>query len=469
MLDMHRLAGNKQALDIAVRMAEWADGYSGSKSEAHMQEILTEEFGGMGESLYNVAVATKDDRWARVGDRFTKKRFVNPLALRRDALRGLHVNTHVPQVIAAARRYEISGDTRFHDVADFFWDEVTGARSYVTAGTSNSEVWQAEPRRLAHELSEGHTPNTAECCCSYNMLKLSRQLYSWTASPRYFDYYERALFNHRYGTILPEKGYTQYFLSLIPGAWKTFNNEDQSFWCCTGTGVEEYSKVNDSIYWRDADGLFVNLFIPSELNWEERGFRLRQETKFPDAASTALVVTAARPVPMAVRVRVPAWLASAPVVKLNGRALEASAAPGSYLSISRVWKAGDRIEMALPMHLSVEALPDDPAMQAFLYGPLVLAGDLGSDGLDESRIIGHQGPRFAVSGAGQPPQRVDAPPPLPALEIPVLKAANADPASWIKPSDGLMTFRTVGQRKDVTMRPLNSIFGKRYAVYWQVG
>jgi uncharacterized protein len=469
MLDMHRLAGSKQALDVAVRMAEWADGYSGSKSEAHMQEILAEEFGGMAESLYDVAVAANDSRWARVGDRFTKKRFVNPLALRRDELRGLHVNTHVPQAIAAARRYEISGDTRFHDVADFFWDEVTGARSYVTTGTSNNESWQTEPRRLAAELREGRTTATAECCCSYNMLKLTRHLYSWKASPRYFDYYERALFNHRYGTILPEKGYTQYFHSLMPGAWKTFNDEDHSFWCCTGTGVEEFSKIGDSIYWRDGNGLFVNLFVPSELNWEERGFRLRQETKFPDEESTALVVTAARPAAMAVRLRVPAWLASAPVVKLNGRALEASAAPGSYLTITRTWKAGDRIEMALPMRLTVEALPDDPATQAFLYGPLVLAGDLGSEGLDESRIIGLQGPRMALLGSGPGAPRTDAAPPLPALEIPAFKAAKGDPASWIKPSGAPHTFRSTGQQKDVTMRPLNSIFGKRYAVYWQVG
>jgi len=178
---------------------------------------------------------------------------------------------------------------------------------------------------------------------------------------------------------------------------------------------------------------------------------------------------AARPAPIAVRVRVPAWLASAPLVKLNGRALEASAAPGGYLTITRAWKAGDRIEMALPMHLSVEALPDDPAMQAFLYGPLVLAGDLGSEGLDESRIIGSQGPRLAFPGAGQAPPRADEPPLLPALEVPVLKASNSDPASWIKPSGNPMTFRTTGQRNDVTLRPLNSIFGKRYAVYWQVG
>ncbi len=159
-----------------------------------MQDILNTEYGGMNEMLYNLAGATDDDRWAKAGDRFTKKKFFNPLASRRDELRGLHVNTHIPQVIGAARRYELSGDMRFHDVADYFWYEVVGARTYVTGGTSNGEGWLAQPRQLAAELKRSVA--TAECCCAYNMMKLTRQLYSWTADPRYFDYYERSMFNH---------------------------------------------------------------------------------------------------------------------------------------------------------------------------------------------------------------------------------------------------------------------------------
>lgn len=455
MLDMHTLAGNQQALKVAEGMADWADRWSASKTEAHMQEILNVEYGGIGETLYNLAAVTKNDQWAKAGDRFHKKRFLNPLGMRRDELRGLHVNTHIPQVIAAAKRYELSGDMRFRDVSDFFWWEVVTARSYVTTGTSNSEGWQAQPRQLAAELRNNPGTATAECCCAYNMMKLTRHLYGWTGEPGYFDYYERSLLNHRIGTILPEKGYTQYYLSLKPGAWKTFNTEDKSFWCCTGTGVEEYSKLNDSIYWRDAQGLYVNLFIPSELNWEEKGFRLRQETKFPDQQSTALVVTAARPGTMAIRVRVPAWLRSAPTVKVNGRALEASAAPGSYLTLSRAWKAGDRIEMELPMQLSAESTPDDSGMQAFLYGPLVLAGDLGAEGLEERRVI----------GPSAPPMRANAVPPI---EVPTFRATGSEVSSWIK-AEGPMRFRTTGQKRDVTLVPLNSLFGKRYSVYWQVG
>ncbi|MDE3198035.1 MAG: glycoside hydrolase family 127 protein, partial [Acidobacteriota bacterium] len=461
LLDMHTLAGNQQALEVAKGLGNWVDNWSASKPDQHMQEILSTEFGGVAESLYNLAALTNDDRYARAGDRFQKRWFLNPLALHRDELRGLHVNTHVPQVIAAARRYEISGDTRFRTAADYFFWEVSTARSYVTEGTSNGELWRVEPRRLAAELKL--FTSTAECCCSYNMLKLARHLYSWDPQPHYFDYYERALLNHRIGTIQPETGHTQYYLSLTPGAFKTFGYEDKSFWCCTGTGVEEYSKLNDSIYWRDDRGVFVNLFIPSELNWTEKGLRLKQETNFPHEERTALVITAAKPVATLIRLRIPSWAEGAEV-RVNGRALEATAEPGSYLTVHRTWKTGDRIELTLPMRLTVEKMPDDPKMQAFLYGPLVLAGDLGTEGLDDRLINGPSGPPIRRPESQAPPNRPLAPP----IEVPSFRAAAPDPASWIKPAGQPLTFRTAGQKQDVTLVPFNSLFGRRYSVYWEV-
>jgi DUF1680 family protein len=468
MWDMYRLAGNTQALRVLEGMSAWADKWTASKTDQHMQRILTIEFGGIAETLYHLAAETNDDRWGKVGDRFQKRSFINPLALRRDELRGLHVNTHIPQVIAAARRYEISGDNRFRDVADYFFHEVSAARSYVTGGTSNAEAWLATPGRLGAELKM--SPNTAECCCAYNMLKLARTLYSWRRDPSYFDYYERVLLNHRIGTIRPNVGTTQYYLSLSPGVWKTFNTEDQTFWCCTGSGLEEYAKLNDSIYWHDRDGVYVNLFIPSDLDWADKGFKLRQETGYPGSQNTALTVIAAGPDKLAMRLRIPGWLRSAPTITLNGKPLDASAAPGSYVTLNRAWTAGDRVEMELPMHLSVEAMPDDSRLQAFLYGPLVLAGDLGSEGLTESHIVG---PNLRVGAPnveqnGSPLAAVNRTPPVPDLEIPTFRAAAADPSSWIKPTDQPQIFRTTGQKKDVTMVPLNSLFDRRYSVYWDV-
>ncbi len=450
MLDMYQHCGNKQALETLQGMAHWADQWTAGKTEEHMQSILNTEYGGMNEVLYNLAAATGDSHWAEVGDRFTKKRFFNPLALRRDELRGLHVNTHIPQVIGGARRYEISSDMRFHDVADFFWYEVVSARSYVTGGTSNGEGWLTQPRHLAEELVRSDA--TAECCCAYNMLKLTRHLYTWTADPRYFDYYERTLLNHRLGTIHPETGHTMYYLSLTPGAWKTFGTEDDSFWCCTGTGVEEYSKLANSIYFHDNEGVYVNLFIPSELNWSEKGFRLRQETKFPEQPGTTLVVSADHPVQLTLRLRMPEWVAGRGSVKLNGRPLDASAGPGSYLTVARTWKSGDRIEMSLPMDLRIAAMPDDPGLQAVLYGPIVLAGDLGSQGLTKEMTAGPEGPVVER---------------LP-MQVPTFKAEGTSPADWIRSERQALEFRTTGQKQDVALVPLNSLFGKRYSVYWRV-
>ena len=467
MLDMHQIAGNKQALEVLTGMADWADQWSAAKSEEHMQQILNTEYGGMAETLYNLAAVTNNDKWAKAGDRFTKKRFVNPLALRRDQLTGLHVNTHVPQVIAAARRYEISGDPRFHDVADFFYWTVTTGRTYVTGGTSNGETWQMPPRQLAAELKRSVA--TAECCCSYNMMKLTRHLYSWNPEPHYFDYFERTLLNERIGTIHPKNGFTQYYLSLTPGAWKTFCNEDKSFWCCTGTGVEEYGKLNDSIYWHDDEGLYVNLFVPSELDWAEKGLKVRQEGDFPRQQSTTLTITSAKPQTMALRLRVPVWAAGS-TVKINGKALEAAAEPGSYLAIHRTWKTGDRVEMSLPMRLSVEAMPDDASTQAFLYGPMVLAGDLGAEGLTDELTYGTNAPAMlrprAGAPAGAPPRA--ARPTAPAIDVPAFQANGANPSAWIKPGDKPLTFHTTGQAKDVTLEPINMLFDKRYSVYWKV-
>ncbi|MEO8596067.1 MAG: beta-L-arabinofuranosidase domain-containing protein [Candidatus Solibacter sp.] len=458
LFDMYQFAGNKQALEVVSGMADWADQWSASKTEEHMQQILEIEFGGIAETLYHLAAATNSDKWVKAGDRFQKKRFINPLALRRDQLTGLHMNTHVPQAIAAARRYELSGDPRFHDVAEFFYWAVTNGRTYVTGGSSTDEHWVLPPGQIAAELKRSSSHE--ESCCSYNMLKLARQLYSWSPEPHYFDYYERTLLNDRLGTIEPKTGVTQYFASLTPGAWKTFSEAEHSFWCCTGSGVEEYAKLNDSIYWHDDAGLYVNLFVASELNWPEKGLKVQQESSFPQQQATRLTITAAKPQELAIRLRVPKW-AQGSTVSVNGKPLDAGAEPGSYLTIRRQWKSGDRIEMTLPMRLSVEATPDDPATQAFLYGPLVLAADLGSEGVTDAVTYGMKLPAVARGRNGQPPA-------LPELNVPALKAASPDPASWIKPAGAPLTFRTTGQQKDITLIPLNSLFRKRYAVYWKV-
>ena len=451
MLDVHEHCGSQQALEVLEGMARWADNWTAPIPERHMQDILNTEYGGMNEVLYNLAAVTGNEHYAEVGDRFTKKKFFNPLALRRDELRGLHVNTHIPQVIGAARRYELSSDERFHDVADFFWWEVTSARTYVTGGTSNGESWLVEPRRLGAELKM--SDDTTECCCAYNMMKLTRHLYRWSGDPRYFDYYERTLINHRLAAINRETGGTQYYLSIVPGAWKTFSTENDSFWCCTGTGVEEFSKLNNSIYFHDVTGLYINLFIPSELAWKEKGFKLRQETRFPEEPRTSFAIEAAPDTSMPVHLRIPYWAGADASVVINGKTSDVRPSPASYFTIERRWRAGDTIELHLPMSLHVERMPDEPTTQAFLYGPLVLVGKLGTADLTTENVTGHEGPAVRKHP----------------IKVPALVSANKPVEAWLKPTtDDKLTFRTTGQPTEITFVPFDRLFAERYSVYWTV-
>src|SRR6185312_3594312 len=261
MLDMYVHTGNTEALQVAEDMAGWVEMWAGSLSYEHMQRVLTTEYGGMGEVLCNLYAVTGKRQYLGAAHHFDKMAFFDPLANHRDELKGLHVNTHIPQVIAAARYYELTGDHYYRDIAEYFWDEVTSERSYCTGGTSNHESWNTDPGKLASELST----NTTEDCCAYNMMKLTRHLFGLSPQARYMDYYERLMFNHRLGTINPEDGTMMYYLPLASGYWKTFGKPFDSLWCCTGTGVEEYAKLTDTIYFHDDDSVYVNLFVASQL------------------------------------------------------------------------------------------------------------------------------------------------------------------------------------------------------------
>jgi DUF1680 family protein len=452
MLDVHEYCGNQQALAVAEGMAGWVDRWTAVLSPELTQMVLDEEFGGMNEALYNLSAVTSNARYASVGDRFTKTRFFNPLALRRDQLRGLHTNTHIPQVIGAARRYEISSDMRFHDVAQNFWAEVTEARTYVTGGTSNNEGWLTEPNRLAEELTKGNDTN--ECCCAYNMMKLTRRLYTWSGDPRMFDYYERVLFNHRLGTIDMANGHTQYYLGVVPGSWRTFGTEDHSFWCCNGTGVEEYSKLGDSIYFADRDSLYVNLFLPSELHWTERGLRIRQTNNFPLTPETRIEVFGDAPQDFALNIRIPSWVQGFPGVSINGNISEVSAAGGSYLTLKRLWRSGDVVEVKLPMGLHRERMPDDPTLQAFLYGPLVLAARVSATEVPESFVVGPMGPDF----------RKQAPP-----NVPPWNARTIDLKNWKRTPSEQLAFEVGDAERRLSFVPFHTIGGgEPYSVYWKV-
>jgi len=448
LLDMYVLTRNHQALDVARGMAVWTRHWTDSLNDEDMARVLRVEFGGMNEALYNLYAVTGEKDHAETAHRFDHERLFGPLAEGRDELKGLHVNTQIPKIIGAARRYELTGDVRYRRIAEFFWTQVTQHRSYATGGTSNDEHWRSDPDKLFAELG----PATQECCCTYNMLKLTGHLFTWSPEARYFDYYERAFLNGIAGTMNPKNGLTMYYVPLATGYWKVFASPRGSFWCCTGTGVESFSKLAGSIYFHDDNSLYVNLFVASELEWEDKGIRVRQETAFPRRGETRLRIQTAKPLRLVLRVREPYWTEGKMTVAVNGNTADAARTDG-YRAVDRIWKDGDELNITLPMNLHMHPMPDDASLQAIMYGPLVLAGDLGREGLtDEMR-----------QGGDNPPEQ-NKPAAAPEFEAP-----SGDPRSWIDPVERLpLMFRTKGQRRDISLLPLYRIVDQRYGVYWRV-
>ncbi len=453
-LDMYTLAGNEQALETVEKMAGWVQDWSDPLSESQMLRVLLVEYGGMGELLANLYGVTGKGEYLELAQRFDKKWFFDPLAAHRDELKGLHVNTHIPQVIAAARLHEMTGDQRYRNIADYFWNEVTSERSYCTGGTSNGELWRSDPGVLSTQLSS----DTTEDCCAYNMMKLTRHLFGWAPEARYMDYYERALFNHRMGTIDPETGTTVYYLPLGNGYSKIFAKPFDSFWCCNGTGAEELAKLTDTIYFHDNNSIFVNLYIASEVNWPEKGIRLVQQTSFPEEQGTTLVVSAAEPaaansapksVDVDLKLRIPYW-AKKGSVKVNGNLLPVFADPASYLVLRGPWKNGDRIELNLPMHLHAAPMPDKENLQAAMYGPLVLAARFEQ----EPRENWYR--HFTAQEKQEPRSTLQ------------FKGNMDDPTTWLEPASEKLTFQGVSQKQAVSFAPLSSVLHERYAVYHEI-
>ena len=433
LIDAYHLAENKQALEVAAALGRWVDTITGALSEQQVQTMLSCEHGGMNESLAELYAITDDDLFLTLSKRFHHRAVLDPLASGQDCLPGLHANTQVPKIIGAARRHELTGGAADRAIATFFWDRVVHHHSYVTGGHSDGEHF-GPPDQLNDRISA----HTCETCNIYNMLKLTKHLFCWTADADKADFHERALYNQILSSQNPDDGMMCYMVPVKPGHCKTYNTPYDSFWCCTGTGMENHVRYGESIYFKGEKALYVNLFIPSTLQWTEQGVGLRQETRFPEEDTVRLAVTAANPTPFSLRLRIPSWTAAPPSVSVNGKPLPATTEPGGYLAIDRTWHDGDTVQLTLPMALRLESMPDNPDRAAVLYGPIVLAGDLGPGELEDVRV-------------------------------PVLVTEDRDPAHWLEPVEGKpLHFRTtdIGKPGDVTLSPFYATHHRRYTVYW---
>ena len=432
--DMYVYCDNQQALEIAKKFGDWVLERNSKLTDEQMQAMLNTEHGGMNETLANLFALTGEKKYLEISLRFNHHRVLDPAEQQQDKLTGLHANTQIPKFIGNARQYELTGATALKTAALFFWSTVVNERSYVIGGHSDGEMFSPKER-----LSQALGPNTTETCNTYNMLKLTRHLFCWEPKAEYADYYERALYNHILASQNPESGMMCYYVPLRSGSRRNYNTPNDSFWCCTGTGVENHGKYGDSIYFHDEQNLYVNLFIASELNWKAKGLKLRQETKFPDEGAAKLSFTCDKPVELSVQIRHPFWATAGCEIRVNGKKQPASA-PGSFAALTRKWKSGDTIEVSMPYRLRLEAFKDNPNRFAILNGPLVLCAEV------DTRKP------FPAVVAGE------------ATLLASLKPVAGKPNTFSGSPDVFLTAGGDGQ--GVALEPFYKACNERYEVYW---
>lgn len=470
LLDANRYCDNRQALAVAAKMSDYfasrAAKLTGDQIEAMFRTDYTanpqNEFGGMGEvlvDLYLLAQSAGDPdagRHLKLASSFNREWFLDPLLARQDRLNGMHANTHIPQAISLARFAQFTGDERAGAAAEFFWKAVTAQHSFANGSHGFAEKFRAAGTEVAGSGDAGLSPLTGESCGTYNMLRLSRLLFERGPSAAIGDYYENALYNHILTTIAPDTGKVVYFTPLRPGDFRTYIDQP---YCCLGTGLENAARFADAIYFHRDRSLWVNLFIPTTLDWREQGMKLRLKTRYPESGIIRLAVDAVKPVNAEIHLRIPAWVQGRATVRINGRPAQIRPVPGAFLTIARTWSSGDVLELTLPLALRLRVSMDDPETVSFFYGPVLLAGKLGREGMPASEVGDNANSTK-----------------YPAWPVPVLISAAAGKASLaVRPvaKVPLAFSARMLNLKDrtpliVEMAPLYQVHHERYAVYWKV-
>ena len=458
--DAYTYGGNADAKVMLIGMADWALQLTSRLSPEQMQAMLRSEHGGMNEVLADVYQMTGEKKYLELARLFSHQAILQPLTQREDKLTGLHANTQIPKVIGFERLGALTGETQWHSAAEFFWTTVRERRTVAIGGNSVKEHFH-DTNDFSPMIDEVEGPET---CNTYNMLRLSEMLFLRDQQVRYTDYIERALYNHILSSQRPDDGGFVYFTPMRPNHYRVYSQVDKAMWCCVGSGIESQSKYGEFIYAHDGDALFVNLFAPSTLHWRAQGVTLTQSTRFPDQASTRLsILSIGNNKTFSLKLRYPGWVAKgALTLRINGKPVKVDAGPGSYISLRRDWRAGDKVDLSLPMRTQLEQMPDKSNYYAVLHGPIVLAAKtrlFGDDKLaftaDDSRM-GHiaQGPVCPLEAA------------------PVFVSDTRDFTRRFKPVKGQpLTFTAPGliQGTDAaTLRliPFFRLHDSRYMLYW---
>ncbi|KAI9452855.1 hypothetical protein F5148DRAFT_985779 [Russula earlei] len=452
LIDQYLYCDNQQALAIVSKMGDWAYKKLQPVTPAQRTIMLRNEFGGINESFYNLYAITGKPAYQWLAAFFYHNEMLDPLKEGKDILDKKHANTYIPKLLGMTREYEIDGKGDGDSIAAFFWNTVITHHSFVTGSNSDKEKFFTPD-----DLSDHLTGYTGETCNVYNMLKLTRHLFTHTGDIRYADFYEKALFNHILGQQDPATGMVAYFLPMLPGAHKVYSTKENSFWCCVGTGFENHAKYGEAIYYHSNDALYVNLFIASTINWKEKGFSMKQETNFPESDTMLFTIQQAPATNLALHIRYPSWATSA-LVTVNGKKLPVKQAADTYITIQREWKANDKVTVVFPMALTTQATNDNPNKAAILYGPIVLAGEMGTAQMDAPAPYSNPALYNDYYTYNYH---------VPANLVTALSVNKNNLAASIQPVNGQpLSFKTV--KEDITLRPLYDVHRERYVVYWNI-
>lgn len=457
--DAYVFANNQKALDVLVGLSDFFVKMCSNLSDEQMQNMLASEHGGMNEALANVYHLTGKVEYLDLAQRMSHKAILTPLLKKEDRLTGLHANTQIPKVVGFMRIAELTGDEAWKNASAFFWQTVVENRSVAIGGNSTHEHFHpADNFSSMMETREG-----PETCNTYNMMKLSGMLYQNSGDLQHIDYYERALYNHILGSQHPGHGGLVYFTPMRPQHYRVYSNPGHTFWCCVGSGIENHAKYGELIYAHDNNNLYVNLFIPSELKWDEKGLVITQNTHYPEAVETSLRIGLAEPSAFTIFVRHPEWNDKAPLkVRVNGRKVRGESLPGAYFGITREWKDGDLIDVQFEMYTYGEYFPDNAPYMALLHGPVVLAAATSTDNLDgiiaDDSRMGHVAHGALISKE----------------EAPVMIIDNDDWTKKIMPvKNEPLTFKMKDllhpeSANELTLIPFYHLHDARYIIYWEV-
>lgn len=390
LVDVYKFTGNKDALNILVKLSDWCIETTKNLSDAQMEDILRSEYGGLNETFVDVAEITGDEKYLTLAERFSQKAILNPLLNRKNELTGLHANTQIPKIVGFKRYADHTNNKEWMGAVNYFWDLIINEWTVSIGGNSVREHFHS-PDDFSSMINSEEGPET---CNTYNMLKLTKLMYLSQPEGKYIDYYEKALFNHILSSIHPEKGGFVYFTPMRPQHYRVYSQVETSFWCCVGSGLENPGKYNELIYLHDNENVYVNLFIPSNLRWQEKGIELEQKTNFPYSESSKIIIKSAPKSEFSVNIRKPDWVKNGEfIIKVNGEEVKPESSLGLYATITKEWSAGDEVIVELPMQTQIEVLPDSSNWVSFMHGPIVMAAVTDTanlDGLwsDDSRM-GH--------------------------------------------------------------------------------